>query len=249
AAESGLERAQLAVGKTSLSLPWNALVQQRAVDVGQLVTPGTPLATLVGTDEFWVQVSVPVDRLRWIDIPGVGGATVGSTATVRQLTAGAPIVRTGRVVRLMGDLDPAGRMARLLVTVEDPLGLAAASGSAEALPLLIGAYVEVEIVGDELADVIEVPRVALHDGDTVYVDAGGSLAVRTVEVAWRRRDSVLVSSGLAAGERVVVSPLSGATPGMVLRTIASAARDAGSAGAATGRGATGSGAAGAEATP
>ena len=222
AAESGLERARLTVGKTTLSLPFNALVQLRNVDVGQLVTPGTPLATLVGTDEFWVQVLLPVDRLRWIHVPGLRGRTKGSVVRVRQRTQGAPIERTGRVVRLMGDLDPAGRMARVLVAIDDPLGLGlstapSAETDPERLPLLVGAYVEVEIEGDDLADVIEVPRDALRNGDTVYAYDEGTLAIRPVDVIWRRRDSVLVGSGLRAGERVIVSPVPGAVPGMKLR--------------------------------
>ena len=39
--------------------PFNAVVQEEFVDEGQLVSPQTQLATLIGTDRFWVQVSVP----------------------------------------------------------------------------------------------------------------------------------------------------------------------------------------------
>ncbi|MEZ4403230.1 MAG: efflux RND transporter periplasmic adaptor subunit [Kofleriaceae bacterium] len=222
AAESGLQRARLAVGKTGVSVPWNALVQQRSVDIGQLVTPGQPLATLVGTDEFWVQALIPVDRLRWIQVPGLRGATAGSVVKIRQRTMGAPIERTGQVVRLMGDLDPAGRMARVLISVDDPLGLglttaAATDAQADRLPLLVGAYVEVEIEGGELTDVIAVPRAALHGGDTVYVDADGHLEMKQLDILWRRADSVLVGAGLAPGDHVVLSPVPGAVAGMKLR--------------------------------
>lgn len=222
AAESGLERARLAVGRTRLTLPFNALVQFRNVDVGQLVTPGSPLATLVGTDEFWVQVLVPVDRLRWIHVPGLRGATTGSAVRIRQRTLGAPIERTGRVVRLMGDLDPAGRMARVLVAIDDPLGLGLTTtpspdARTDQLPLLVGAYVDVEIDGDDLADVIAVPRDAVRGGDTVYVFVDGQLVIRPIDVIWRRRDAMLVGGGLRPGERVIVSPISGAVAGMKLR--------------------------------
>jgi multidrug efflux pump subunit AcrA (membrane-fusion protein) len=228
AAESGLERARLSVGKARLSLPFNALVQTRNVDVGQLVTPGTPLATLYGTDEFWVQVLVPVDRLRWIEVPGLRDQTGGSKVRVRQRTLGAPIERTGRVVRLMGDLDPAGRMARVLVAIDDPLGLGLATRSspdagAERLPLLVNAYVDVEIEGDELADVIAIPRDAVRGGDKVFVYANGQLAIRPVDIVWRHRDIVLVKGGLDPGARVIVSPIPGAVAGMKLRVDETAA--------------------------
>ena len=59
---------------------------------------------------------------------------------------------------------------------------------------------------------------AIRDGDSVYVvDKDGRLAVRTVEVAWRRERSVLVKKGLSAGQEVIVSRLPSAVPGMLIR--------------------------------
>ena len=49
------------------------------------------------------------------------------------------------------------------------------------------------------------------------VDKDGRLAVRTVEVAWRRERSVLVKKGLSAGQEVIVSRLPSAVPGMLIR--------------------------------
>jgi RND family efflux transporter MFP subunit len=216
AAQSGFEQARLAVGKTGLTVPFNALVQTRSVDIGQLVAPGAPIATLVGTDSFWVQVTIPVGRVSRIDVPGLRGAKQGSSARIRQRTGEGVVERSGRVVRLLGDLDPAGRMARLLVEIDDPLALRAET--APGAPLLLGAYVEVVIEGRELDNVVELPREALQDGDTVHlVGSGDKLVVREVEVVWRQREHVLVGKGLGAGERVIVSPLSAPMAGMKIK--------------------------------
>jgi RND family efflux transporter MFP subunit len=64
AAESTLEQARLQLERTTVYAPFNAVAQEEFVDEGQLVSPPTQLATLIGTDRFWVQVSVPVDRLQ-----------------------------------------------------------------------------------------------------------------------------------------------------------------------------------------
>ena len=229
AARSGLDRAQLTVAKTAIRAPFNAMVQSKSVDVGQLVGPQMSLATLVGTDAFWVQVSIPVERLSWIQIPGIRGATEGSPARIVQELGKDTSVRRGKVIRLLGDLDPQGRMARLLVEIDDPLGLAGAASAEETgaqqaeatepgMPLLLGSYVSVEISGEQLKDVVELPRMALHDGDQVYVMTPEStLAVKEISVLWRRPDTVLVGSGLAGGDKVVVSPLSAPVEGMKLR--------------------------------
>ncbi len=225
-AKSGLARAKLAVSKTSLRAPFNSMVRLRGVEIGQLVGPGTPLATLVGTDAFWVQVSVPMDHLSWLEIPGVGGVSTGggSVATIKQVIAGKTIKREGRVVRLLGDVDPAGRMARLLVEISDPLGLKKPKDSEERrVPLLMGTYVQVEIAGGELLKVVVLPRTALREGGRAYLRSKeNKLEIREVTVVWRRASEVLVSKGLSTGDKVIVSPVSTPIDGLKLRAEADA---------------------------
>ena len=66
AARSALASAKLNPDRTTLRAPFNAIVQTANGDVGQLVGPQTQLATLVGTDAFWVQVPVPLEWLSWL---------------------------------------------------------------------------------------------------------------------------------------------------------------------------------------
>ncbi len=210
AAKSGLKRANRAVGKTVLRAPFNAMVQAKTVDVGQLVGPATPLVTLVGTDAFWVQVSIPVERLAWIDIPGVRGATTGSRALVWRQLAGQRVEKEGHVIRLMSDVDPMGRMAKVLVEVRDPLGLDRTQQTAvgeepateAGLPLLIGSFVEVAIDGREVNRAIEVPREALRDGDRVYVMEG-----ERVDVPSWFRDMVFWADGAHLSELLTLNTL------------------------------------------
>ena len=218
AAESGLKRTRLAVTKTGLLTPFPALVTSRQVDLGQLVGPGTPLATLVGTEQFWVQVSIPVERLAWIAIPGVAGVTdgQGAAATVEQRIGKEVVRRTGRVVRLAGEVDPVGRMAVVLIEIDDPLGVRA--GESAGMPLLLRLYVDVTIEGKQADEVAEVPRTALRGDGAVWTVEDGKLRIRPVDVVWRRRDSVLVR-GLTSGVPVVTSPLPTVVDGMAVRTV------------------------------
>lgn len=117
-ARSGLARAQLALSKTSIVAPFNAFVQSENVEIGQLVSPQMQLATLVGTDIAWIQASIPVSQLGYIQFPAAGRK--GSKARVWTDTGRGRIERQGRVIRLLGDLEPGGRMARILVEVKQP---------------------------------------------------------------------------------------------------------------------------------
>ena len=49
------------------------MIIDKQVDLGAQVSPQTHLGTFVGTDEYWVQVSIPIDRLAWIDVAGEDG--------------------------------------------------------------------------------------------------------------------------------------------------------------------------------
>ncbi len=200
AAEASRDRSALDLERTALRAPFNAMVLSENLEVGQVVSPGQAVATLIGTDRFWVSVSVGVDRLARIDVPTLSGGA-GSKATVEQdLGGNRSHLREGRVVGLAGELDPATRTARLLIAIDDPL-----SGP---LPLLPGAYVEVGIAGEAVADTVRVPRTAVYDGGTIWVVGDDEkLERRQVTVAFGDGDAVMVSEGLEGGDQVVVSPL------------------------------------------
>jgi len=216
AAEANLRQAEINLARTTLRAPFNALVRTRHVERGSQVSPQTALATLVGTDTFWVQTAVAVDRLQWFALPAQPGEP-GARAVVHHGREGvAGQTREGRVVRLLGDLEPDGRMARVLVAVPDPLDRSRPAG--ERLPLLIGDYVRVEIQGHSIDGVYRIPRSALRDNTHVWVATDQNrLDIRTVAVAWRDTETVLVQSGLEPGERLIISDLSAPVGGMALR--------------------------------
>jgi RND family efflux transporter MFP subunit len=215
-AEAALERARLDLARTRIRAPFNAIVQSREVNTGARVTPASTLATLVGTDRYWLELAVPVDQLRWLRIPGVTGSTGSAVRIYNETAWGAERFRRGRVIRLAGDLEPESRMARVLVAVDDPLALQAADAGAPVL--LLNSYARAIIEGQTLNGVVSLDRALLRDQDRVWVlGEDGRLQIRRVTVAFRGLDSVLVSAGLGAGEQVVVTDLTVPVDGMPLR--------------------------------
>jgi RND family efflux transporter MFP subunit len=212
AAQSALKKAELDLKRATLRAPFNAMVVSESVDVGQLVNPQMTVARLVGTDAYHVQVSVPVAALR--TIRARRGDTPGSPTMVTQRVGQGVIERRGEVIRQLPDLDPGGAMARILVRIADPLG-----ADDKDLPLLLGAFVDVAAEAQPIENAIRVPRLALRNGNQAYVmNDEGLLEVRDVEIAWSEPDSVLVTAGLRAGERLVTSRIAIPVPNMLLRT-------------------------------
>lgn len=216
AARAALSKARLALDRTAIQAPFDAFVQTESVEVGQWVGPGTPLATLVGTEHFWVEVSVPVGQLSWLGM-GAGSDNQPKAHVAQRLGGEASIERTGRVVRVLDQLDPLGRMARLLIEVDDPLGLSQSDGRSQS-PLRVGAYVEVSIEGKPFDSGSTIPRDAVRDGGKLWVvSEAGTLDIREIEVLWKERDRVVVGQGLRVGEQVIVSAMGSATTGMSVR--------------------------------
>ncbi len=208
-ARAGLNRAKLSLGRTVLRAPFNATVVEEAVDVGQVVGPSSRLATLIGTDRFWVKVAVSPSRLAELSIPEVN-AKQGSRAIVLQETGQAGgFEYEGRILRLVSRLDPQTRTAQLLVGIDNPL--AVRDGG---VPLLPGSFVNVELIGNEISDVFMIPRDALEDGERVWIVTDeGTLARKAVHVRWADRTQLYVT-GLDSGDHVVTSPLSLPIEGM-----------------------------------
>ncbi|MGR9053639.1 MAG: efflux RND transporter periplasmic adaptor subunit, partial [Gammaproteobacteria bacterium] len=105
AARAALEQAELDLSRTRPVAPFNAIVTARNANIGSWISTfstGTPLVKLVATDTFWIDVSLPMDKLRWIDIPEIN-ADRGSGSPVKiayRQAWGPDAFRTGRVKRL-----------------------------------------------------------------------------------------------------------------------------------------------------
>ena len=212
AADADLEKARLDLARTRITAPFDAVVRSRNVETGSQTTAGELLATLVGTDSYWIQASISVSRLKWIQPLRKTGQT-GSPVRVFYSEGRE---RRGTVIRLLSDLQTDGRLARLLIEVPDPLNIR--SAPANLPPLLLGEYVRLEIEGIEISDVFEIPRPALRDGSRIWVaNSDSRLEIRSVGPVWSDEKTIYLNQGLADGEQLIVSDLAVPVDGMVLR--------------------------------
>ena len=212
AAEANLKQAKVNLSRTSIKIPFNFIVRSKNVELGSQVTAQDQLAELVDTEEYWVEVSIPVDRLKWISIPK-NSHDMASTARVYYRENS---VREGSVVRLKSELESEGRMARILISIKDPLGLK--EQNRKKPQMLIGEYVRVEIDGDELENVYSIPRTALRDDTHVWVlGKNDSLHIQKVEKLWRDAQVVIIRKGLTPGEQIITSDLPAPVEGMPIR--------------------------------
>jgi RND family efflux transporter MFP subunit len=224
AAESRLAAAKLSVKRTTINAPFDGLVLDSLVEQGQLISGQTELATLAATEQFWVQVTLPVSRLSRIRFPDNGGQPGAAARIIFENEDGTRISRPGTLFKLLGELDSQSRMAKILVVINDPLHLKEndnPTGNPGNGKILLGSYVKVEIEAGTLDNIFVVPRQAVHEGDIIWLlDRENNLATRPVDIVWRRQDELLIRADLNDLEKLIVSRLQSPLPGMALRSAA-----------------------------
>ena len=167
--------------------PANGVIVSRAVTLGQQVPKGTEFYRIADLNRVWIMASFQEEEGRELH----AGTEVNITVPNQQKSWRA------RVSNVLPQIDPATRTLQVRLEAENP-----------GLRLRPDMYVNVELETHS-PDALTVPLDALLDSGLtkrVYVDRGnGAFEARKVETGRRAGDRVEVVSGLATGERVVVS--------------------------------------------
>ena len=218
-AQSALSQAELNLSRTKISLPFRGRLSEKNVNVGQYVSPGTPIGQAFSTD--YVEVRLPLDdtQLASLDLPiGFIAARdqvikVNLSATV----AGKVQLWEGRLVRLDASIDSQTRTLYGQVEVASPY---AENVSQFKMPLAVGLYVNAEIEGRSIANATVISREGLRAGNRVFVvNSEGKLEIRNVSVVHSSPKEAVIDAGIEANDRVIISSIRNPIPGMALTAI------------------------------
>ena len=215
-AQAKLSRAKLDLERTAVSMPFDGRVATKNVDLGQYITPGQTIATVYGTDVIEIVVPLGDDQLEWFEVPlghtNGNENNRGAEALITTDFAGKNRSWKGTIVRTEGQIDPTSRMIRVVVEVTDPF-----EKKNHDVPLTPGMFVNVEIKGKQLNNIIRAPRYAVHGGDTVWLARDGKLHVQPVKVARHDKGFTYISSGVSDGDVVITSTLDVVIDRMAIR--------------------------------
>ena len=204
------DQAALNLERATLKAPWRAMVQERLVGAGSLLSQGTEVLSLVGVEQFWVRASLPGETLAWLQ-PGDA-----VTLTSQGWPEGAS--REGSLLSILPNLEENGLQAQLLIAVDDPLALENGALKNNAPALRLGDVMRIAYHTTATETLIALPSAALRPGEQVWwVDEDERLRSNTVTLAYRGQEEALIRSGLAAGQRVVVAGLAQPREGQQVR--------------------------------
>lgn len=215
-AEARLMRAERNLERTEVRAPFDGVLSNRAVNLGQFISMNTVVGTLFGTELAEVRVPLTDYDLSFLDLDAIDSEVPGGPeVTLRAQVAGQIHEWKGEIVRTEGILDSGSRVTYGVIEVRDPYNR---YELAHPRPLNFGRYVVADIRGVTAPGLVKLPRYAMNaDGNVWVVSDERMLELRAVSLYRSAQNYVYVREGLKNGERVMLTQLDNPLPGMRVR--------------------------------
>jgi RND family efflux transporter MFP subunit len=195
--KSRLAGAERSLGDTVIRAPFAGIVSKRAVNVGDVVSPGTELFTIIDPSSMRLEGSVPSDDLKTLRVGVV----------VEFKVRGYDRSFQGRIERIAPQADAATRQVPIYVSIPNEGG-----------HLLAGLFAEGRVVSQS-AEGLVVPLNAVNTIDAskpwvLRVNSGKTEKVAvTLGLRDPRSERVQIASGLSEGDALLRGAAQGITPG------------------------------------
>ncbi len=126
-ASAALAQAELDLERTRVRAPYEGRVRERAVDVGQFVSPGTKLGRIFAIDYAEIRLPIQTDDLAYLDLEagggGIGETSGGAPVRLSGRLGGRELIWPARLVRAEAAIDERTRMLHVVARVDDPYAM------------------------------------------------------------------------------------------------------------------------------
>jgi RND family efflux transporter MFP subunit len=199
-------KARRDVERTEILAPFDAGLRSANAEVGAVVAPGTMVAELYASGDLEVRLPLSLEDFGFL-ARAADGKVTGEIVLKGKIGADEYTWKAE-----MARVDP--EISRETLSAHIAVKVLPTEGSTFPLPP-VGLFVNAEIAGKTLDDVKEIPRRALIEGNrAILVMADNKIAFRDLTIPRLTRETALVSGGLEAGDRVVLTRLSAPIAGM-----------------------------------
>ena len=219
AAGAQLDKAKRDLERTVIRAPYDGMVRDREVNLGQFLSTGAQVGTVFSVDTSEVRLPLKPADLAFIDLPAAGrDVSTDISVTLSQTLGGRQVNWNAWLARVEGTVDERSRMHYVVAKVSDPYALKPVSQSKPAEPLKVGSFVTARIQGGEVPGLFRIPRRAVYaDGKILVIDEHNSLRYRQIRPVYADNEMVFVKEGLKEGERLCLTPLTNPVEGMKVR--------------------------------
>ncbi|TWX70183.1 efflux RND transporter periplasmic adaptor subunit [Colwellia sp. C1TZA3] len=218
AAKANVIGAEVKLARTKIIVPYDAIVKEKQVDIGQYVSMGSALTTIFAVDYAEVRLPIKPRDVGFLNLPKINAKQVSSsTVDIYYKLNGTEHHWASKLTRYEGEVDSRSRVHYVIAQIDDPYSILSPSKHQE---LRIGSFVNAKISGKEVKDIVTIPRDALHGANKVYlVDQDNKLHIQ--EISPLRNDATYVYSHdtFGAGFRLVTTQMEAPVEGMALRVL------------------------------
>ncbi len=217
-AKINLKQAQLDVDRTIIKAPFTGRIRSEHVDLGQFISRGEVIARIYATDFVEVRLPLANKQLGYLNLPDGyrGQLSVEDETDVILIGnyADEEYEWQAKLVRTEAEIDARSRMFYAVART------AVSDWDGRKPPLMVGLFVQAEIKGRIVDEVMVLPRIAMRDNNQVLVlDSDNRIHFREVSILRIQPNEVLINGGLLSGERVVLTPLQVAVEGMKVKPL------------------------------
>ena len=195
-AQSAITEAKAELAKTVLQAPFDGVVAELDIEVGEWTTPSPPALPVPPVldliDPSSIYISAPMDEVDSSRILEEQPVRVTLDPFPGQHYQG----HVHHIAPYVLDIEEQNRTVEIEVELDD---------AAFAATLLPGTSADVEVILSVKEDVLRVPTSTLFEGTKVFVVENGILALRSLEVGLKNWDFVEIRGGLSEGDHVVTS--------------------------------------------
>lgn len=206
-AEANLAKAKLALERTKIIAPYTGRILTKSVDIGQVVSSGTQLASLYAVDYVEIRLPIKNKDLPYINLPETTRFKTVEHNELPNVTIYSDLVGRqqwqGKIVRTEGAFDTNSQQLFVVAQIDDPYG----KNSNQGLPIKIGQYVTAEIAGKTIADALVIPNKTIYQGSYVYTVSNDKLLRKNIDIAWQNKDIALIDQGIIENDRIVLTAL------------------------------------------
>lgn len=219
AAEAKLQQEKLNLARTRITAPYSGRVQEKRVEVGQYITPGTVLGVIYATDAVEVHLPLSLAQYELLGMPEAFRDKAADPAAMPKVefspsNGNRSDAWQGQVVRSSAALDEKSRQISVIAQIDQPF-IAREGVSA---PLRIGQYITAKIDGKTFNNVYVVPASAVRQGKEILLLRDGKVSVQPINLVWNaEKDVVIQTDADLNGQRVIITPLPLATEGQAVQ--------------------------------
>jgi RND family efflux transporter MFP subunit len=220
-AEADLKKAERKLKLTIIRAPYDGMIREKLVDVGQYVSSGTQLARSFAVDFAEVRLPLTDQDIAYLDLPRPAnsenaGVKNGPEVELTSIIGGMEYKWPANIVRTEGVIDQRTRVHYAIARIADPYNL---SGPGERPPIPIGSFVKAGIKGKLVRNVIALPLSAIRAMDQVLIkDVHNRLRIYKIAIIRTDKDFAYIKAGDLENQEAITTAVYNPVDGMPLHS-------------------------------